>query len=102
TQRVHGRIQHFLAITNETTQFATGNLRGDALARAAADELHLVAVRVALPRHHFQPCHAATNHQRLAAADEDIEAAVILRNHGHADVCGKIAHRLVASIEQVV
>src|SRR5690606_26648687 len=79
-QRVHGRVQHFLAITDQAAQFAAGDLRSNALARAAADELHLVTIGIALPRYDLQPCDAASYHQRLATADEDVETAVILRD----------------------
>ncbi len=72
------------------------------MSRATTDELHLMAIGIALPRHDFQPRHAAAHHQRLAAADEDVETAVVLRDHGHADVGRKLTHRFVAGIEQVV
>ncbi len=59
-------------------------------------------VGVALPWHDFETRHRAADNQRLAAADEDVEALVVLRNDSHADVARQLANRLVTSVEQIV
>ncbi len=61
-----------------------------------------MAVGIALPRHYLETRHLAANHQRLTAADENVEAAVILRDNGHADIARQLADGFIAGIEQVV
>lgn len=97
-QLVARRVQHFAAEIEQAADAAAAGLRSDVLAAGEHELEAAAAIRVLADR---QGIGLPAQHQRLAAAGEDVDAAGIGRG-GDADALRDLLDQLVALVEQVV
>ncbi|MNV27172.1 hypothetical protein D3C71_1183120 [compost metagenome] len=101
TQFIHGRIEHFAAITQQAADFTTGHDRGDVDGARTTIELQRQASRIIFTRHRLELVDRTADHQWLAATQIHIDVAVALdilcAGEGR-----QLAHGFVAGIEQFI
>jgi hypothetical protein len=95
-------VEHIVAERQQPAHRAAADFAGNILERAAVGaDRQLHARTVVLVLHDGEPGRVRTQHQRLAAADQHIHAAVVLADRRDVDLRTELFQCQVASVQQI-
>ena len=102
TEGIHGGFQRVEPIAHQPPQLATADLRRDDAGDRPGLEGQFAARRFLGARHRGQHVGRIAYHQALAFGHEHVDGLVAVGHHGDVDDLGKVAHQLIALVQQIV